>query len=147
MRVAADAHAFVCSECRSCAHESENRCDGLVRPLSDEEAVLLLHGTHSADRETVVHPQGFNGPSSEPAAPPPLPRLRGPTPGDRVGPSTVRFQWTVAHVRLSDLMSPFRRLWDRGPERGAVSTSQNGRTRRSEEHTSELQSRFDLVCR
>src|SRR5699024_12297826 len=51
--------------CRSCARESENRCDGLVRPLTDEEAVLRLRGTHSADRETVVHPQGFNGPSSE----------------------------------------------------------------------------------
>src|SRR5699024_7800324 len=55
--------------------------------------------------------------------------VAGPAPSDRVGPRTVRPQWTVADVRLSDLISPFRRLWDRGPEREAVSTSQNDRTR------------------
>src|SRR5699024_7979345 len=45
--------------------------------------------------------------------------VAGPAPSDRVGPSTVRLQWTVAHVRLSDLMSPFQRLWDRDSKRGS----------------------------
>src|SRR5699024_12791754 len=39
------------------------------------------------------------------------------------------------------------RLRDQGPRRGRIARLRPRRLRRSEEHTSELQSRFDLVCR
>src|SRR5207249_10391411 len=40
-----------------------------------------------------------------------------------------------------------QRLFPRDPLVGAVHAVRNRLARRSEEHTSELQSRFDLVCR
>src|SRR5207249_12277715 len=38
-------------------------------------------------------------------------------------------------------------LWRRAPRRSSYTAYRGGRSSRSEEHTSELQSRFDLVCR
>src|SRR5699024_12275650 len=55
--------------------------------------------------------------------------------------ATIMVEWAATHTRLyidGDLV-------DEGdPTESAISTT---RVERSEEHTSELQSRFDLVCR
>src|SRR5207249_11355074 len=51
----------------------------------------------------------------------------------------------IVNFRLGDAMRPVReRGWSRGAGPGVKGST--GRAR-SEEHTSELQSRFDLVCR
>src|SRR5699024_12843158 len=49
----------------------------------------------------------------------------------------------------SPVMSWKRAKWSavRGSSSAAVAAAASGRETRSEEHTSELQSRFDLVCR
>jgi hypothetical protein len=120
----------VCCECRSCARESENRCDGLARPLTDEEAVRRLHGTHSADRETVVHPQGFNGPSSEPAAPPPLPRLR------------ERHPWTV----LVAVYGQFRLTVDNAGSSASGAVVHRRATDRAEDSSARTAGAARTVC-
>src|SRR5207249_9053057 len=82
------------------------------------------------------------------------PSKKRPGSPERRGGSSTDFE-EVQHEKLLEMGLSFRRIVERTSEyaifaldrEGHVASWNDGAEKRSEEHTSELQSRFDLVCR